>query len=56
MKPRQTKDKPRLNAAWHEGHPMPKPATTAERLAWHQEHQKHCGCRPMPASLRALIR
>jgi hypothetical protein len=43
--------KPRLNAAWHERHPMPKRPTTAERLAWHRAHQKHCGCRPMPASL-----
>lgn len=47
---------PRLNAAWHERHPMPKNPTTKQRLAWHRAHEKNCGCRPMPAKLRALLR
>jgi hypothetical protein len=34
---------------------MPKNATTEERLAWHQEHQRHSSCRPIPASLRPLL-
>jgi hypothetical protein len=46
----------RLSAAWHERHPMPKNPTTEQRLAWHQAHEKNCGCRPMPAKLRALLR
>jgi len=46
---------PRMNAAWHERHPMPKKPTVAQRLAWHQLHQKNCGCRPMPAKLRAML-
>ncbi len=46
----------RLNAAWHERHPMPKNPTTEQRLAWHQAHEKNCGCRPMPAKLRAFLR
>lgn len=45
-----------VNAAWHESHPMPKRATTKERLAWHLAHEKKCGCRPMPAKLKALVR
>ena len=48
--------RPRLNAEWHERHPMPKNPTTEQRLSWHVDHEKNCGCRPMPASLRALIR
>jgi hypothetical protein len=55
-KPRKARAAPvkrALNAAWHERHPMKKRPTTAERLAWHRAHEKHCGCRPMPASLRA---
>ena len=52
--PKQPVETPRLNAAWHQGHRMPKAATTAQRLAWHLAHQKNCGCRPMPAKLRAL--
>lgn len=48
--------RPRLNAAWHESHPMPKNPTSRQRLAWHQAHEKNCGCRPMPAKLRSLVR
>jgi hypothetical protein len=41
-----------LNAAWHAKHPMPKPATLAQRAKWHVTHAKACGCRPMPAYAR----
>jgi len=40
---------------WHLAHPMPPKATKAQRLAWHLAHQRHCGCRPIPASLLAQI-
>lgn len=49
-RPAKTK---KLNAAWHEANPMPKKPTKAQRLSWHQAHVKNCGCRPMPATLRA---
>jgi len=45
---------PRLNAAWHASHRMPKNPTLEQRLAWHRAHEKKCGCRPMPAKLRAM--
>ena len=45
----------RVNAKWHERHPLPKGATTEERVAWHREHQERCGCRPVPASLAAAV-
>jgi hypothetical protein len=54
--PKKSAKTPRLNAAWHGSHRMPKNPTTEQRLAWHVAHQKHCGCRPMPATLRALMR
>jgi carboxymethylenebutenolidase len=44
-----------MNARWHADHPMPKPATVAQRFAWHLAHQKHCGCRPMPSGLAAIV-
>lgn len=47
--------RPRLNAAWHERHPMPARPTLDQRITWHREHEKRCGCRPMPAKLKALI-
>jgi hypothetical protein len=33
---------------------MPKNATKQQRLEWHLEHAKVCGCRPMPDSIRAM--
>jgi hypothetical protein len=46
---------PRLNAAWHKANRMPPNATTAQRILWHQAHEKNCACRPIPAKLLALI-
>lgn len=42
----------KINAKWHAAHPMPRPATLKERVAWHKAHAKHCGCREIPKSLR----
>jgi len=41
-------NKSKLNRAWHQKHRMPPKATMQERLHWHLEHAKHCGCRPIP--------
>ncbi|HUC79055.1 MAG TPA: hypothetical protein VMQ58_02325 [Candidatus Saccharimonadales bacterium] len=41
-----------MNKLWHEQHKLPKNATEEERLKWHIEHQKQCGCRPIPKSLQ----
>lgn len=43
----------KINAAWHDAHPMPRNATLDQRIAWHVEHARHCGCRPIPEKLRA---
>jgi len=42
-----------MNTVWHKAHPMPVHASKSERLKWHTEHQKQCGCRPIPKSLLA---
>ena len=46
---------PGLNAEWHRAHRMPPKATLEQRLEWHVEHQKHCACRDMPATIRAAL-
>jgi len=46
----------KINAAWHEKHPMPKNPTMEERMAWHIEHAKECGCRPIPPTIQAAIK
>ena len=47
---------PRLNAEWHRAHPMPRNPTIDQRIAWHVDHSKHCGCREIPDKLRAKMR
>jgi DNA-3-methyladenine glycosylase I len=43
------------NARWHDKHPMPAKPTTTDRVLWHVEHQKACGCRPVPKGLADLV-
>lgn len=45
-----------MNAAWHAKHRMPQGATLKERAGWHVAHAKHCGCRPIPASVQTYLR
>lgn len=40
-----------IDKEWHLNNKMPKNATLEARIKWHQEHQKHCHCRPIPAKL-----
>jgi hypothetical protein len=42
----------KINAVWHSTHRMPQRATMKERARWHAAHAKHCGCRPIPATVQ----
>ncbi len=42
---------PKLNRDWHHRHVMREAATVDERVKWHLEHAKNCGCRPVPATV-----
>ena len=44
-----------MNKTWHAQHVLGKKATIEQRIAWHKEHAKVCGCRPIPESIRRLI-
>jgi hypothetical protein len=45
-----------LNKEWHKAHPMPMKSTLDQRVEWHLEHQKHCGCRKeLPRTIREEI-
>jgi len=46
------KAKPRLNKEWHLAHPMPKNPTLQQRIDWHSEHAKHCGCREISGTIK----
>jgi hypothetical protein len=44
--------KSKLNKIWHEQNKLKTNASLEERFIWHQEHQKYCGCRPIPKRLK----
>jgi hypothetical protein len=44
-----------INAKWHNAHRMPKNPTFEQRLEWHREHARECGCRKPPPDLEAWI-
>jgi hypothetical protein len=44
-----------INETWHREHPMPTRASLAQRVAWHQAHASHCGCRPIPPDIMIEI-
>jgi hypothetical protein len=46
----------KLNKEWHMAHQMPENATIEERITWHLEHSKKCGCRPIPDKLNEEIK
>jgi len=35
-----------INATWHAEHRLPRRATLGERVAWHVDHARNCGCWP----------
>lgn len=37
-----------INKQWHETHKIPKYPTLQQRMDWHLEHAKNCGCRTIP--------
>lgn len=40
-----------LNREWHDAHPMPPNASMDQRVEWHLEHARQCGCRDIPATV-----
>ena len=48
--------KMKLNREWHLANRMPKNATLDQRVEWHLEHEKQCGCREdVPRTVRAEL-
>jgi hypothetical protein len=44
-----------INVTWHRSHPLPPNPTIDERIEWHLDHAKQCGCRPFPPRLIAAM-
>jgi hypothetical protein len=45
-----------MNKEWHAGHTMPEKATEQQRIEWHMDHAKACGCRPVPEGLKEKVK
>ncbi|HUD07799.1 MAG TPA: hypothetical protein VMQ52_01855 [Candidatus Saccharimonadales bacterium] len=45
-----------MNKLWHEKNTMPKKPSLGQRLHWHKQHLKHCGCRKPPEALAKLLK
>jgi hypothetical protein len=45
-----------INSDWHKKHVMPKNPTVDQRIVWHVEHAKECGCREIPPTLLKEIK
>jgi len=41
----------KINKTWHKANPMPKKATDKQKIQWHVDHARLCGCRPIPKSV-----
>lgn len=41
-----------LNAKWHKENPMPKKITLKEKIQWHADHNRECGCREIPPKIK----
>ncbi len=45
-----------INREWHADHKMPANPSEDQRIAWHIEHARNCGCRKIEGGVAALFR
>ncbi len=45
-----------MNKDWHQQHKMPDRASDADRIEWHINHARNCGCRPIPKPLAEKVK
>jgi len=45
-----------INAKWHKKNPMPKRASLNQKIQWHVDHARECGCRPIPPKLQEKLK
>ena len=46
----------KINREWHQSHRMPENPTELQRIAWHAEHARNCGCRGIDVGVARLFR
>jgi hypothetical protein len=45
----------KINREWHLANKMPRNPSEDERIAWHLEHARNCGCRKIEGKLAELL-
>lgn len=45
----------KINKEWHQKNKMPKGATIAQKVQWHADHTRECGCRPIPENIKTKM-
>jgi hypothetical protein len=46
----------KINREWHARHKMPKNPSDDQRVGWHLDHARNCGCRKIEGSIAALLK
>lgn len=46
----------KINKDWHSKNRMPAKAKPAQKLQWHVNHARECGCRPIPGPIKLLMK
>jgi hypothetical protein len=46
----------KINREWHAKHKMPENPSVDQRIAWHLDHARNCGCRKIDGGVAALLR
>lgn len=44
-----------INKQWHIKNKMPKRASVNQKIQWHADHARECGCRPIPPNINAKM-
>ncbi len=44
-----------MNADWHRAHVLGRGASWEDRVLWHEEHARECGCRRPPDDIQAEL-
>lgn len=45
----------KVNENWHKNNPIPQKVTINQRIQWHVDHQRECGCRPIPPLIQTKM-
>lgn len=45
----------KINKVWHGQNRMPKNASDKERIQWHVDHARECGCRDIPPKIKTAL-